>query len=93
MIRLPEGFIPTRYDGYFWNVKEQNLYSIKISGVLRKLKPSKGYTGYSSGQYVHVPPHYRVSVEGRKRYLYIMELKKLKDDGQTHYITVAQDET
>lgn len=37
MVSLPKDFVATRYPGYFFNVKDELLYSIKIDGVLKPL--------------------------------------------------------
>lgn len=36
---LPKCYMPLKYDAYFWNLKEQELYSYK-SGTMRKLTSS-----------------------------------------------------
>jgi hypothetical protein len=62
----------TRFPGYFWNVETQQLYSIKVGGVLRPIKIRK-------------PSHwnklrcaaYPVCVGGVRRYLDIEYLTKL----------------
>lgn len=38
MITLPEGFTATKYPGYFFHVADRELYSIKVGGVMHKLK-------------------------------------------------------
>lgn len=79
-VSLPEGFVATKYPGYFWNVYEQWLYSMKIDGVLKPLKfleanrfnhmgRYKSYEGWKGG--------WRVSVNGRNRYLFLAQLEKL----------------
>lgn len=37
MIKLPDGFIAIRYPGYFWHPESNQLYSIKVSGILTPL--------------------------------------------------------
>jgi hypothetical protein len=52
-----------RYPGYFWNIKEQHLYSIK-SGGLKKMKvipPSRWVNGFGD--------YWRISHQGINRYL------------------------
>ena len=78
MISFPENFIATPWDGYFWNTKEQILYSIKIGGVLKPLK-------------VKVPnyfnratlPFYELSINGRPKYVSIAHLKILQEKPYT----------
>lgn len=76
MVILPIGFTPTKYPGYFWNVPEQALYSIKVSGVLTRLKKYNWiYKNYPISR-EHLP-HYRVSVKGKRKILTVEELCKL----------------
>lgn len=73
MITLPEGFTATKYPGYFFHVADRELYSIKIGGVMRKLKR----INYGKAC-VFVPYMWKmecdtwcwqVSVKGHKKYL------------------------
>ena len=41
MITLLESLTATKYQGYFWGVKNQKLYSLKIAGELRELPRKK----------------------------------------------------
>ena len=80
---LPEGFVKTRYNGYFWNVYEQTLYSIKIKGVLRKLKritDLRRYNMYGTeAMQLNRPKeyYYQVSVNGKPRTMTDLYLKSL----------------
>lgn len=74
MVTLPKDFVKTKFPGYFWNVKEQVLYSIKVTGELRPLKFQKARTFYN----IYHPAGYRVSVDGHKRTLVLEYLQKLK---------------
>lgn len=72
MVRLPEGFVSTKYPGYFWNIQEQHLYSIKIGGILKPLKLYKAnhFNKWTSDGY-------NVTVNGRRKALlecYLLEL-------------------
>ena len=71
MVTLPKDFVATKYNGYFWHLKEQKLYSIKVGGFLRPLKkpPTSKYT---YGQDV-----YQISNLGKSRFLFMDELTKL----------------
>lgn len=72
MVTLPPNFTATKFPGYFWNVEDQQLYSIKIHGVLRPLKIIQ------PNNFNMLPrPAYRVSVKGRRRLLFLDDLKKL----------------
>jgi len=68
MVTLPKDFVATRYPGYFWNVKEKKLYTIKVTGELRPMTFNRGGTWYG----VRHEPGYQISVKGRKR-KYTME--------------------
>jgi hypothetical protein len=46
MVKLPYGFVKTYHKGYYWNVPEQRLYSLKIGGELRPMKRVR-YVGTS----------------------------------------------
>lgn len=65
MIVFPTNFTETKYSGYFWNIEEKKLYSIKVGGVLKPLTHRKAgkYGGFKweSG--------YQVSVNGQRRKL------------------------
>lgn len=71
MVTLPNEFVSTKYPGYFWNLKEKKLYTMKVSGVLRPLKkPLPNF-------YNHFADAYTVSVNGRRRGMFIDYLSKL----------------
>lgn len=69
---LPNGYVATRIPGYFWSINDQKLYSIK-SGILREmiLSVPNRFNGMSL-------PAYRVSFEGKKRYITLEELIRLE---------------
>ena len=72
MVTLPEEFVATKYPGYFWNTKEQRLYSLKVDGVLKPLAIT------TPNHWNNLPDRaYRISVEGRKRYMLLSKLKEL----------------
>jgi hypothetical protein len=71
MITFPKEFVATKYPGYYWNIEDEKLYSIKVTGMLRPLafqKPNFFNHGFAG---------YKVSVNGQKRYLYLDYLKRL----------------
>ncbi len=80
---LPEGFVKTRYNGYFWNVQEQTLYSIKIKGILRKLKRQTDLRKYwrfgTEAMKAKAPEEYfyQVSVNGKVKVMTDNYLKSL----------------
>lgn len=62
MIVLPPGLVSTKYKGYFYDIQNKKMYSIK-TGILKELKQSKSYrTPYG---YLH-PETWHVSVNGVK---------------------------
>ena len=73
MVTLPSNFVATKYPGYFWNLKEQKLYTMKISGVLRVLKKSL------PNQWNFFKESYRISHQGHRRTLEVSYLKTLVD--------------
>ena len=73
MVTLPKDFVATKHDGYFWNLKEQKLYSIKVGGFLRRLSGPR-----KTNPFNHYIEGYQVSVNGKKRILALDSLKKLK---------------
>jgi hypothetical protein len=82
VIILPPGLTPTKYPGYYYDMGEKQLYSIKQGGVLRPIKyqPSSFWNKGNGG--------YTISHKGQKRYLideYLQALP-LKD----HIITKAK---
>ncbi len=86
MVTLPKEFVATRYPGYFWNVSERKLYSLKISGELRPMKFDKG--GLVCGRVIL--PGYRISVNGCKRKMTMEYLGKLKATTEIQEIGVTK---
>ena len=81
-IKLPDNLVPTKFPGYYWDIENKLLYSIKVSGELKPLKLQKG--GYRPHSFVEpLPPHYKVSYKGFQRMYsldYLNSLTKLKTD-------------
>ena len=73
MVTLPIQFIATKYPGYFWNVDDQVLYSLKVTGVLKPLCKTfpNHFNNYSE-------PGYRVSVKANRRFLSMTYLTQLE---------------
>lgn len=86
MVTLPKDFVATKAPGYFWNVKEKKLYSIKVTGELRPLAFHKGGTFFG----VRVDPGYQISVKGHKRKLTMAYLGTLKATTDIQEIGVAK---
>jgi hypothetical protein len=85
MIYFPATLTPVPYSpGYFWDVSKKKLFSIKVGGVLRELAVKKAHPamfrhpgasrlGLSVGD-----KFYRISVDGKARYLPVKSLEKLE---------------
>jgi hypothetical protein len=74
MVTLPKDFVATRYPGYFWNVVEKKLYTIKVTGELRPMTFQRGGNFYGH----KIAPGYQISVKGRKRKFTMDYLGSLK---------------
>lgn len=76
MITLPEGlFALDGYPGYFYDKEEAQLYSLKIGGVL---KPLRMYTWiFSKYSRKLCEPHYVLSRNNRRHYLFMHDLMKI----------------
>lgn len=84
MIKLPDDFVPTRYPGYFWNVQDKKLYSLKVHGELRPMTMRKAITVFG----VYHPAVYRISIRGVKRSFTLDYLNGLKKTNDVHTIGV-----
>ena len=70
MITFPDGFVATRFPGYFWNTTDEKLYTMKVTGVLRPMRistPPPDQPDHAS---------YRVSVNGVRRRLTTAQIKR-----------------
>lgn len=76
MVTLPAEFVATKYSGYFWNLIDKRLYTLKITGELRPLKYS------APNQWNYFRGGYQVSVGGQKRRLTNEYLQTLKPKAQ-----------
>ena len=84
MIVFPPNFVKTRYPGYFWNLTDKKLYSIK-SGMLKPLAFNRG--GVFFGKTIE--PGYQISVAGVKRKLTLPYLHTLSLPVQNEIVDVA----
>lgn len=71
MIIYPPGMVATRIHGYYWHIEKQQLFTQKVTGILRPLVLRK------ANQWNHHMAGYAVSHNGIKRYITLAELKKL----------------
>lgn len=74
MVVLPTEFIATKFPGYFFNIKNNTLYSIKIGGTLRALPlvyPNRFNHQNCAG--------FNISVQGCRRFYPLPKLLELKD--------------
>lgn len=70
MIVFPPEFVKVPdCPGYFWNRKEQVLYTIKVTGILRPMKKQKAFRGYVYGRTVDKPAGYQISEDGQRGFL------------------------
>lgn len=86
MVTLPKDFVATRYPGYFWNVVERKLYSLKVMGELKPMTFFKGGTWYG----VTHEPGYKLSVNGVRRKYTMGYLNSLKSTTDVQEIGVAK---
>jgi len=86
MVTLPKDFVATRYPGYFWNVEERKLYTLKVTGELRPMAFHKG--GFFFG--TKFEPGYQISVKGRKRRYTMEYLGSLKATNNIEEIGVKK---
>jgi hypothetical protein len=92
MITLPLDFVPTRYEGYYWSVTENHLYTLK-GGTLKPLKMAPVRI-YMCGAYVYYPEGWIISHLGKKHVYPLRELMKLhRDIPDSEFPTRRQDET
>ena len=83
MITFPDGFVATRFPGYFWNIKDEKLYTMKVTGVLRPMRRCDPAPYEENGQ-----ASYRVSVQGIRMRLTISQIKRTLQRG-TSIVTVV----
>ena len=74
MITFPPEYVEIYYPGYYWNMKENVLYSIKVTGTLKPLKLGRRWNG--PGHY-SVIKGYKLSHRGRPRFMPLEDLMKL----------------
>jgi len=72
---LPMGFVSIEYPGYFWHVPSQILWTMKVDGILKPMKPRS--IPYHVARQYNLPtqPCYQLSVKGRKKIVLESKLK------------------
>jgi hypothetical protein len=82
MIKFPATLTPVpKLPGYFWDVNSHKLYSIKIAGILRELKLQRFHPSFRYNRGTRLKPgdlYYALSHLGRRQYMPVSTLKKLK---------------
>lgn len=76
-VQLPQGFVATKFPGYFWNLDTKQLFTAK-QGVLYPMKISNPNRWNQLDE-----PAYRVSHEGRRRNLVLSYLNTLTPTAST----------
>ena len=84
MVSLPKDFVATCYPGYFWNVVERKLYSLKVTGELRPMKFDRGGRFYGR----IIDPGYKISVNGQRRRYTMYYLDRLTATNEIQEIGV-----
>lgn len=92
MVKMKPEFVATKYPGYFFNTSDEQLYSMKIDGVLKPLKfhePNRFNHMYNftvklrSGERVRCTGGFYVSVKGFRKLYPIEALRDLEDTDHT----------
>lgn len=86
MVTFPENLVAIKYSGYFWDVKEKKLYSIKVGGKLRQLKkldiwPLIKYSKraqWGKQRLSEEKYYYKVSDKGVRKFLFSTYLEELE---------------
>ena len=74
MITFPPYFTAIKFPGYFWNTVDKQLYTIKVTGILRPLKRNR------PNKYNKFIDSYRISVGGCSLDIPVTYLKSLKHE-------------
>jgi len=82
MITLPPQFIEHKYPGYFFNVIDNRLYSIKIDGIL---KPLRSYSLFFVNNKPVKIKHYQISHKGKRKHVTLDSLMLLKMKHPSRY--------
>jgi len=97
MITFKPEFVATKFPGYFFNVEDEKLYSIKIEGVLKPLKfykPNRFNHMWryaiklNDGSKVTTKGGYYIFFHGMRKFYPIEHLKEL--NSEPHVIPVKE---
>lgn len=74
-VTLPPLFVATKYPGYFWHLEHKRLYSLKVGGILRRLRQ------VFPNRFNHAPagmgPYYELSHQGKRVFLSVRDLEQI----------------
>lgn len=75
MINFPRNFRALKnFPGYFWNVNNKRLYTMKVTGVLRELKLQKPFHNHM----ISIDePYYSVSKNGQRKVLRLSRIPNM----------------
>jgi len=90
MIVFPKAFVKIHHPGYFWNVDEHALYTMKVTGVLRPLKLTTQWDSRINRYATNGVQGYRLSVSGEKVFSPKSMFMHLKKPWPWHTETVDQ---
>ena len=68
MVKFEPQFVATKFPGYFFNIQDHQLYSMKVDGILKPLKFHKPNHFNHLWRYKDTEGGYQVSVKGQKVY-------------------------
>lgn len=92
MVKLPPEYVATKFPGYFFNRDDEQLYSLKIDGVLKPLRfhtPNRfnhiwNYTvKLRDGSKVPCTGGFYVSVRGNRKFMPLEALKDIEPHDST----------
>ena len=80
MVTLPPDFIAIKHPGYFWNTTDNQLYSVKVTGMLKPMKLVRRWNSRFGGYVQGTPDEttgYSLSKKGRHYFISLETLKAL----------------
>ena len=92
MVKLPHGFMPLEtFTGYYWHYPSQQLYTMKVTGALRKLKRCMNYNYHKRENFISLSG-YRLSHKGQRRFVPYSVFKALEYNPDKVVTIYPQDE-